>query len=108
MAAGFLIFCIPSIPKLLKSSPKLNKFLSKLLSWIGFSFDDSKPNSRLGLPSWIRAQGRHETTRRRPADTVCSEFDGYSAMPSANDKQLDPSTSKREDSARSEHQNELP
>jgi hypothetical protein len=108
MAAGFLILCIPSIPKLLKSSPKLGEFLSKLQSWVGLSSDDTKPNSRLGLPSWIRIQGQQNAAGRRPVDTVCSEFDEYRPMPLASNDQLSHSTTKEESVARSKHEKDLP
>jgi len=108
MAAGFLILCIPSIPKLLKSTLLLQKFFSKLQSWVGLSSDDLKPNSRLGLPSWIRAQGQQNRARRRPADTVCSDFDEYLPKPFANKDQLSYSATKEGDVAQSKHQTKLP
>lgn len=55
MTAGFLVLCIPSIPKLVKSSPMLRTL---------FSSRDEKPNSRLGLPSWIKAGGQRQEKRR--------------------------------------------
>jgi hypothetical protein len=64
LAAGWLVLCMPSLPKFAKSIP----FLARL-----FSNRTPEENSRLGLPSWIRAQGQRHASRPQPLDTECSE-----------------------------------
>lgn len=73
MTMGFLVLCIPSLPKLIKSVPILQKLSTRMQSWIGLSSSSqstSKPNSRLGLPSWIRNQGQKFNSRRRGSDVL--------------------------------------
>jgi hypothetical protein len=84
MTAGFLVLCVPSLPKLIKDIPMLQRL---------FSSGTPKPNSRLGLPSWIRGQEkRHAPRRPRPDDLEYSEYGDFSQLGTLDDSQLSPST----------------
>jgi hypothetical protein len=65
MTSGFFVLCVPSLPKLIKSTPALQQLLSKLQRWSRLSDAETRPNSRLGLPSWIRRQGVGRVRGRR-------------------------------------------
>ncbi|KAF2727281.1 hypothetical protein EJ04DRAFT_570519 [Polyplosphaeria fusca] len=56
MTSGFLVVAIPAFPKLVKNSPFLRRILDKMQ--YPFSSEKDAPNSRQGLPSWIRAKGQ--------------------------------------------------
>lgn len=63
MAAGFLILGFPAVPGILKSSPKLQRFLSRIKSWSGSSAGKVKVNARKGLPSWYKPGNRRKPPR---------------------------------------------
>jgi hypothetical protein len=77
MTAGFLVLCVPSIPKLVKNTPFLLEIFGRLQSWMDSSLDKQTKNSRMGLPSWIHAQSERRAARRRPEDTTYSELDEH-------------------------------
>jgi hypothetical protein len=59
MTVGFLVLCIPTIPKLLRSKPTL----STSFSWFK-NLPNEKPSSSISLPSWKKAGARgpkHDT-----------------------------------------------
>jgi hypothetical protein len=72
MTSGFLILCIPAIPKLVKSTPALQKLFRKIFPLNS----QEEANSRLGLPTWIRAQGQG-SPRRSPEDSLHSTVDAH-------------------------------
>ena len=77
MAAGFLVLCVPSIPKLVKNTTTLQKMFGRLQLWIDSSSDRQTKNSRMGLPSWIRVQGERQAARHGTEDTTYSEPDEH-------------------------------
>lgn len=94
---GFLILCSPAMPQLFKSSPLLQKFVSKFRSWTGSSSGSPKASSRLGLPSWIRVQGQPRTAReRRMEDTNFSDIEGLQHTNGSSENGLSQSSTKQD------------
>lgn len=54
MTSGFLLLGVPSIPRILKDSPLLNRLHAKVRSLMGNTKRTTQENSRRGLPSWYR------------------------------------------------------
>jgi hypothetical protein len=75
MTVGFLVLCIPTIPKLLRSKP----ILSPTFSWFK-NLPTETPSSSIGLPSWKKAGARgpkHDTgffILEEPAPTRALKF----------------------------------
>ncbi|KAJ4288366.1 hypothetical protein N0V90_011600 [Kalmusia sp. IMI 367209] len=63
MTAGFLILGFPALPKIVKSSPLLQRLFSHVKSWTGFSASKLKSESRKGLPSWYKPEARKRPRR---------------------------------------------
>lgn len=63
IAAGFLILGFPTIPKIIKSSPKLQKLFSVLTSWAESSASKMKTESRKGLQSWYKSSSHRKAPR---------------------------------------------
>jgi len=93
MMAGFVVLCFPSLPKLIKTAPALQRI---------FSSNKSKPNSRLGLPSWIRVQGQGSPLRRASGGTDWSENEDESPISRSDESQLSPVTVSEKSIAQSE------
>jgi hypothetical protein len=53
LAVGFLVLCIPTIPKLVRSTPVLSTFFQRLNC-----HSHKKPIPNISLPSWIKAGAR--------------------------------------------------
>lgn len=84
MTAGFLVLCIPPLPKFFKDIPLFQRL---------FSSGTPKPNSRLGLPSWIPGWSQRRAARRRhPDDIEYTEYGDVSQFTTLDDSQLSPST----------------
>ena len=54
ITAGFLVLGIPALPKVIKSSPGIQRYIKLIKSSRGKSMIKYKSNSRKGLPSWYK------------------------------------------------------
>lgn len=63
MTAGFLILGVPALPKIIKSSPILRKWITIVKKWTGSSISKVKTNSKRGLPSWYKPASRKKPAR---------------------------------------------
>jgi hypothetical protein len=77
ITAGFLVFCVPSVPKAFQ-----NSLVSRMLSSFKGSRKSSNPDihSRQGLPSWYRAK-----VSRKPRHTDISTMGEFTMLTARND-----------------------
>ncbi|KAF2106974.1 hypothetical protein BDV96DRAFT_654304 [Lophiotrema nucula] len=73
---GFLVLCIPSLPKLVKSTPVLQNLLAKMQTWVGLASADGEDNSRKGLPSWIRVRSGQRQLNGSDIGVSCLQESG--------------------------------